>query len=123
LTRLSFKNLDTVFDIKKSVMENLKKERKNYEGWAIKFKLDTFEFEDKEYEFLDNYIVYQIVNHDLQISYSIHHQIEEDGCHHLWWYNFEEILTTKEPEKVKECLELFIQSLMLKHSTSSKEDK
>jgi len=85
-------NIMNVFDIRNAVLRKLNENAEEFSGWEINCSLDTFEFGDDAYA--DNYLRYRISNHEKEISYRFHHQIDENGEHHCWWYNFDTIFET-----------------------------
>ena len=81
-----------VFEVRNAVIEKLNENAEDFSGWEINCSLDTFEFGDDEY--MQDYLMYRISNHEKEISYRFHHQIDENGEHHCWWYNFDIIFET-----------------------------
>jgi hypothetical protein len=80
-----------VFDIRNAVLGKLNENAEEFSGWEINCSLDTFEFGDAEY--MQDYMMYRISNHEKEISYRFHHQIN-DREHHCWQYNFNTIFDT-----------------------------
>lgn len=107
------KNIDntmSVFDIRNSVIAKLNENAEEFEGWEINCSLNTFEFGDADY--MDNYILYRISNHEKGSSYRFHHQIDENGKHHCWWYNFDTISLTYSDQIAIDEMVSFISNLI-----------
>lgn len=81
-----------IFKIRNAVLKKLNENAEEFKGWKINCYLDTFEFGDDDY--MQDYLWYRISNHEKEITFRFHHQIDEKGEHHCWWYNFDTIFET-----------------------------
>lgn len=97
-----------VFEIRNAVLEKLNEKAEEFKGWEANCSLDTFEFGDDDY--MDNYLMYRISNHDKEISYRFHHHIHNRE-HHCWWYNFDTIFDTTSDQTAIDEMVKFITSL------------
>ena len=103
-------NIMNVFEIRNSVLEKLNENAEEFAGWEIKCSLDTFEFGDEDY--MQDYLTYRISNHEKETSFHFHHQIDEKGEHHCWWYNFDTIFDTISDQTAIDEMVKFITNLI-----------
>ena len=99
-----------VLEIRNAVISRLMKQAEEFKGWEINCSLDAFEFGDADY--MDDYLMYRISNHDKEISYRFHHQINENKEHHCWWYNFDIIFDTTSDQTAINEMVGFIEKLI-----------
>jgi len=99
-----------VIEIRNAVLEKLNEKAEEFRGWEIHCSLDTFAFGDADY--MDDYLMYRLSNHDKEISYRFHHQIDENGEHHCWWYNFNTIFDTYSHKTAIDEMVKFIEKLL-----------
>ena len=83
-----------VFEIRNAVLEKLNQNAEEFKGWEISCLLDSFGFDYPDDESMENYLMYRVSNHEQEKSFRFHHQIDENGEHHCWWYNFDNVFET-----------------------------
>ena len=98
------------FEIRNAVLEKLNENAEEFRGWEINCSLDTFEFGDADY--LEDYLMYRVSNHEKETSFRFHHQIDYNGEHHCWWYNFDTIFETFSDQTAIDEMVAFISKLI-----------
>ena len=99
-----------VFEIRNAVLEKLNENVEEFKGWEINCSLDTFGFGDDDY--LQDYLRYRVSNHEKETAFHFHHQIDDNGEHHCWWYNFDIIFdTTSDQTAIDRMIKFITESI------------